>query len=422
MRAIRLLIYFFAGLFLGGYAVLSSAETIPATSTAPAPIYGYYDTAYNKGATGSLMEVCRAFAPARGKDPATILAATAYGVYARCWNDAGATVMWAQFPQQYYCESNPYAYHSTSSTLVCPGVRSCPANQGWTLSGSSCTRPDCVLPQVRDPANGVCKAPPCSAPGTTVGTASSVYSGTGSATGVGFCFDSCGVTAGGGCNSVKSKAGTWSFFCTGPFTATGESCVVTASPEPKPDDDPAYKCAQEGMASGTVNGVVVCTPAAENSRTTGTTDTTTTTVSKDATGTTTGTTTGSTSSTSSASTDANGTKTTTTTTTTVNPDGTSSTTSSTKVGPDEEGEDEEDDWGTPGEEGALEEKAVGLSSIASVSMPTSMSCPAAFELPHGWGTVSYQPACELAAMIRPITLAFAWLVAGLVVIGGFKEG
>lgn len=32
----------------------------------------------------------------------------------------------------------------------------CPTGQNWTLSGSTCTRPDCVAPEVRDPATGQC--------------------------------------------------------------------------------------------------------------------------------------------------------------------------------------------------------------------------------------------------------------------------
>lgn len=35
----------------------------------------------------------------------------------------------------------------------------CPAGQNWTLSGSNCTRPDCVAPQTRQ-ADGTCNAPP----------------------------------------------------------------------------------------------------------------------------------------------------------------------------------------------------------------------------------------------------------------------
>lgn len=37
---------------------------------------------------------------------------------------------------------------------------SCPTGQNWTLSGTSCTRPDCVSPQVRQ-SDGTCAAPPC---------------------------------------------------------------------------------------------------------------------------------------------------------------------------------------------------------------------------------------------------------------------
>jgi hypothetical protein len=34
---------------------------------------------------------------------------------------------------------------------------------------------------------------------------------------------------------------------------------------------------------------------------------------------------------------------------------------------------------------------------------------------------SYQPECDFATKIKPIILAFSWLAAGFIVIGGAKE-
>lgn len=42
-----------------------------------------------------------------------------------------------------------------TNTATCTGYE-CPANQNWTLSGATCVRPDCVAPDVRDPATGRC--------------------------------------------------------------------------------------------------------------------------------------------------------------------------------------------------------------------------------------------------------------------------
>lgn len=41
----------------------------------------------------------------------------------------------------------------------CPGSYTCPSTGGWTLSGSSCTRPDCKSYMSRSPDTGVCVCP-----------------------------------------------------------------------------------------------------------------------------------------------------------------------------------------------------------------------------------------------------------------------
>lgn len=59
-----------------------------------------------------------------------------------------------------------------------------------------------------------------------------------------------------------------------------------------------------------------------------------------------------------------------------------------------------------------------LSSVVQVSVPSpAAQCPAAKELPHGlvwkWDTI-----CAFAEFLRPLILAFAWLSAGFIVLGG----
>ncbi len=62
-------------------------------------------------------------------------------------------------------------------------------------------------------------------------------------------------------------------------------------------------------------------------------------------------------------------------------------------------------------------------SISPVSVGGGGSCPAdrSISLTHGQATFSYQPICQLATMINPLVLAFAWLSAGFILIGAFRE-
>ena len=69
--------------------------------------------------------------------------------------------------------SAPLTFNAASNT--CEGY-SCPAGQNFTLSGQSCSRPDCVTPEVRNPDTGICEAPPVVCPTLDAG-GSSVYSG-----------------------------------------------------------------------------------------------------------------------------------------------------------------------------------------------------------------------------------------------------
>lgn len=64
------------------------------------------------------------------------------------------------FKHQWACSAETMAtkWDVDYPTATCASVYTCPANQGWSVSGSSCVREVCVSPAVRN-ASGVCEAP-----------------------------------------------------------------------------------------------------------------------------------------------------------------------------------------------------------------------------------------------------------------------
>lgn len=63
------------------------------------------------------------------------------------------------------------------------------------------------------------------------------------------------------------------------------------------------------------------------------------------------------------------------------------------------------------------------SAVSPVSVGGGGSCPPdkVIALHGGTATFSYQPICQLATMINPLVIAFAWLSAGFILIGAFRE-
>lgn len=130
MRAVRLFFYFVIGLLLSSVAVLALAETIPAEN-------GYGPWNFRDVLYSTPEPACLA-AQAFTYGQALSVSAAVSGSSAVCTNGTGWTYT---------------VYRQTN-------VKPCPTGQNWTLSGSNCTRPDCVDPLARDPLDGVCKVPP----------------------------------------------------------------------------------------------------------------------------------------------------------------------------------------------------------------------------------------------------------------------
>lgn len=135
MKQVRLALYFVLGIFLGGFVVLSHAETIPSVSQIRVEYWSYN----TPGSFVVPQDLCNARSIALGYGAGYLT--YNYGG-SSCRNPGGTPMDWAN------------AYNQNALT--------CPAGQNWTLSGSTCTRPDCVSPQTMQ-SDGTCKAPACPA-------------------------------------------------------------------------------------------------------------------------------------------------------------------------------------------------------------------------------------------------------------------
>lgn len=156
MRLLRALAFFAVGLLLGGVSVYASAETINATNQQVTPTQGYTVGGY-WGASG--QAACQAFWNSGARYGATSLAdANMSTMRCQAWYGTSLSTNWAGIVTAYRCAPGGTIY---STVPNCGTAMVCPTGQNWTLSGSQCTRPDCVAPEVRDPIDGVCKPPVC---------------------------------------------------------------------------------------------------------------------------------------------------------------------------------------------------------------------------------------------------------------------
>lgn len=235
MRYFCNLLYLVIGLLLAFCVTVSRAETIAATSSAtiPAQIYysvngsgaGYDQTAacqslvtatygaryygvYGAGITAPRLVTCKGYDSYAGANAPLITVTT----FKAGWKCAPG-----QTPQTYVDQdANPNN---------CGGYI-CPSGQNWTLSGTSCVRPDCVAPQTRA-SNGVCDIV-CPAAGSSAmigGAKAWGITGNSTACSAGVSFGNCSMT----CSSGVSAGGKAA--CTGcTFTGSKILSADTATP------------------------------------------------------------------------------------------------------------------------------------------------------------------------------------------------
>lgn len=155
MRALRLSLYLIVGLFLGSYLTLARAESIPATPGSSSG--GAVEKVYQYSGSSLSTDhdaLCVQFI-ATMTQPSTF---TGWQEPSACKGTdrfGNQNVTLKQLDVFYRCVNSP-SNIGVSSSLQCPVPTSCP-DSSWTLSGSTCSRPDCVAPQTRQP-DGTCKA------------------------------------------------------------------------------------------------------------------------------------------------------------------------------------------------------------------------------------------------------------------------
>lgn len=220
--------------------VLAQAETIAATSVT---IQGFKANQWPNNYGASKQAVADAWCAA---DPGR-----------------GAFVQWYPEPmtdvgQNFFCQNTNFvtAFEFSYSETACP------AGQNWTLSGSNCTRPDCVSPQTRNVSTGVCESPACISTSTYeangwhnvgVNTLSADYFSCISGCRAIFSYDT-------GMSAIID--GVRNYFYYGHYTFTGKGapdvCTPGAMPEPTPTvtEVPVSHCASnqiEGLIDGKLN-------------------------------------------------------------------------------------------------------------------------------------------------------------------------
>lgn len=219
-------------------------------------------------------------------------------------------------------------------------------------------------------------------------------------------------------NGLQGDSGKW--LCLGSYQATGETCTSGAPGTPVEKNTPQADCLKIGMTYGEVNGQVVCvepgkTVKKETSKQTGDGANPGTTK-KEKTTTCEG---------------GHCTEETTETNENGGADGNqtdgSRTTKREYDEKSEEGACKTDPYSAAclGEVPTADEVENKSADVPSMLSPASVahdfSCPPPTPIVYGL-EIPWDRACELAGFIRPLVIAFAWLSAGLFVLGGLRNG
>jgi hypothetical protein len=359
---------------------LTWAETIPATSG--------YQPAIDLCIANDHTHVCGCIGDADYPGCSPSLTCGSPRNQTKCWKNAGG------------------GYSSIIGPANLPIINTCPSNQGWILSGSNCTRPDCVAGEIRD-ANGICTADCAPKQGDTfigyvTGTGSpAIVSQSGCEATVVQASNQCIV------NDQPATCGVWQ------YTGQPNTTATAASNQP-PQAGPC----PSGKCRGEVNGQLVCLACSGTSQ--GTQISATTTV------------------------DADGNKTVTVTETVYGDTISSNTTTTTfNSGGTQTGQTQEqqtDPTDKPSDECRKNPDLVGCAKLGSLddATPAPTQTPVSITPQAAWGNAGQCPqdvvlnvmgqsvpfkfsgACQFFQLMNPVVLAAAWVSALFIFIGGVR--
>lgn len=416
-RVLHNLAAFFFGfclIFSAGFAFAEGVvSTVPASYPAPAPAYTYQQVPdyWQSGTTGNFPSASAACAAMYTGGTAT----TIDWRTSQCYASNGYTYSGAKANGICQHGSNASGCRSATQVVTCQAgfthiapncvpVQSCPANS--TQSGTNC-----VCAAGFDPVDGQCVARTCPSAGTTDKAPKNIE-GSGNFCHQGCAYEPAGMTCtASGCISYSNRA-------------TGGTCNPATNATPA--NPTAGQCAAAGKGWAEINGVTSCS----DNKTSETTTAPKTSTPTNPDGTPSGP-----AQESQKSTTCEGDN---CTTTTKNPDGSGVVSTTTRAGFCEENPNspmckelkdqckDNPDRLSCSEFGEVEDSELQTqnsplpSSLSPVGIATNVSCPADVALPKGL-TFSWAGACEFASAMYPIVLAIAWLSAGMILVGAFRE-
>lgn len=148
-RFFRLLAFFVLGLMLGGFTAFAFAETLAAS--VPIPATEVMVNPNTGVAYATLQELCDFYTSQGGA--AYPFVATPPKSCVRTDNFGNKTTYSAS--TKWMCGSVAAGYNATTGTYIC-GM-GCESGQNWTLTGTTCTRPDCSATETRNASTGICE-------------------------------------------------------------------------------------------------------------------------------------------------------------------------------------------------------------------------------------------------------------------------
>lgn len=257
MRVLRLTLYFVVGLLLGAVATFSQAETIAATMQAGTAVELFTPYSSAQAACEGLLSSKGWSGPVEVVDQSDMYVCRGYASWAPGVLQNGGSVF-----KQWQCPGSTVVYDGRAS-LACDAVPTCPLSQNWTLSGTTCTRPDCDAGQTRQ-SDGTCKA--ACLDGSLAG--SGLYDiGTAPTGSLGklYCNSGCEVMIGEGSSPVASAvvSGVTHYYGRARYDYTGDTCTGGTSVSDGLQSPPTDTCGA-GQGRATMNGKTICIDDAGN--------------------------------------------------------------------------------------------------------------------------------------------------------------
>lgn len=266
LRPFRNMGWFIFGVLLAAVPMFVFAETTPAipSSTDSVHLWIYTSSPLNMAGTASSQEgACSVRPMGAGYTNGGVWSAGADFGCKAIHTATGTVSTGGTLSKASYC-ANVGTSSLSYGWITCTASPSCPSGQGWTLSGSICTRPDCIPPQTRDPSTGQCSVASCPVTNTEGYYSAPIASDLSGK----FCTDGCNVSmamslGGNTPDPYQTMTTKWVWMSR---STDGTTCTSTTTPAPTTSTPPGTTPATNppcpsGEGVATMGGKVICVPS-----------------------------------------------------------------------------------------------------------------------------------------------------------------